>query len=280
MAVNSLVALAIVTLVFYLLAAPFAVFAGVRHGMKRSGPWYFMIILVLARVIGEPMIIATNGVFDYTDNISIAGNILSAIGLSPLLLSAGAILQNLNTLHGASNSVIPVKIVRLMGLVPLVALVLSIIGSTDSYSSDVSKHDTGMTLRVAATALYVVYWAMLVLATLLLHRARNNLNERSAQIFLAAVVISLPFLAVRVIYTCLITFGSQASQLANSNNILTKALMGSLMEFVVVIVYLAAGILAPKLPQAQPGSKIGSGSPLMQDTEMGKYNGQYTGRTG
>ena len=258
MAVNSLVALAIATLVFYILAGPFAVYISIRHGVSRSGPWYFMLLLVLVRIIGEPMTIATNGVLS-SDGVSIGGYILGAIGLSPLLLMGGALLQTVNTSLGKSNSAIDPRILRLMGLVPLAALIVSSIGSSNIYSSDPETRATAQSERVAATALYLAYWGLLAFAIFSLYRARGLLQEHRAHVFFVATVISMPFLLVRLLNQCLTTFGSSQSQQANATNIWMRAFMASLMEFIVVIIYLIAGWLTVGDAKAAKAAKAAQG---------------------
>ena len=277
MAVNSAVALAIATLVFYVLVAPFAVYISIHHGVSRSGPWYFMLLLVLVRIIGEPMTIATNGVLS-TDGVSIAGYILSSIGLSPLLLMGGALLQTVNTSLGKSNSAIDPRILRLMALVPLAALIVSSIGSSNIYSDDAGTRATAQSERVAATALYVAYWGLLVFAIFSLYRARALLQEHRAHVFFAAIVASMPFLLVRLLNQCLTTFGTPDSQQANVSNIWMRAFMGSLMEFIVVIITLVAGWLTVGDAKAEKATKAAVGNYEGAGESSEEYEAQRPGQ--
>lgn len=69
---------------------------------------------------------------------------------------------------------------------------------------------------------------------------------------LLATGASLPFIAVRIIYTLLAYFVTDSKTFSLRNgSIAVQAAMGIAEEWVTVILYLAAGILAPKIAREE-----------------------------
>lgn len=143
------------------------------------------------------------------------------------------------------NRLLPPRIFNLMGTPLVVAPILGIISATDIYSSDPSDRATGKALRHAAVILYVIcYIAQVAITFLALPKARE-LTQGEARL-LVAIAISTPFLASRLLYSVIGAFASTSSIFNPvTGSAILLGLMAILMEFIVVVLYLAAGFVAP-----------------------------------
>ena len=89
---------------------------------------------------------------------------------------------------------------------------------------------------------------------------------------LIAVVCSIPFLSVRLIYSILSGFNIDPSNFNLVNgNVLVQGFVAVMEEFVVVILYLAAGLTATKLLRAdvQPNEHERASRITSEDQENG-----------
>lgn len=137
------------------------------------------------------------------------------------------------------------RIFNIMATPLMVALILSIIGGSDVYSSNPSDRATGKTLRHAAIIIYVVcYLAQVAITFLTVSRAQELMQGEKRLVI--AVAVSTPFLACRLLYSLI---GAFASTTSIFNPVIGSAvlmgIMAILMELIVVVLYLAAGFTAP-----------------------------------
>ena len=161
------------------------------------------------------------------------------------------------------------NIFRLLGLVPIVAVILAIIGGIDQSSSKPSTVSSGVTLVRAGVILFLVIFiifAAITLATFLKLRALSSGEER----LLYALALSIPFILVRLIYSVIVDYAGNPQFNLVTGDVVIQACMASLMEFIVVILYLSAGLVAPKIARSNM-------EPLVSQGETG-YNGQQSGR--
>ena len=88
----------IAVLIFYVPALATAIFLCIRHGLRRTGAWRFMIIFTLARVLGSSLELAT---ISQPDNHSlyIGYATLINIALSPLELVSFGLLNRVVTVR-------------------------------------------------------------------------------------------------------------------------------------------------------------------------------------
>lgn len=83
--------LAIAHLIFYSPALVVAVTVAIRHGFNRHAGWYFLVLLSVMRIAGASCQLAADS--SPSVGIIIAAAVLSAVGLSPLLLAMEGLLQ-------------------------------------------------------------------------------------------------------------------------------------------------------------------------------------------
>lgn len=137
------------------------------------------------------------------------------------------------------------RIFNFMATPLMVALILAIIGGSDIYSNNPSDRATGRTLRHAAIIIYVVcYIAQAAITFLTFSRAQELMQGENRLVI--AVAVSTPFLACRLLYSLIGAFAS-ASSVFNpvTGSAVLMGIMAILMEFIVVLLYLAAGFRAP-----------------------------------
>ena len=99
MAVNYRSGISILLLIFYLPALAIAILLTIRHGLRKSSGWRFMIIFTLARILCACFQLAT---INQPDNISlyIGYSVLIGVAVSPLeLVAFGYVLSLQNLVH-------------------------------------------------------------------------------------------------------------------------------------------------------------------------------------
>ncbi|MCJ1287234.1 hypothetical protein MMC26_006582 [Xylographa opegraphella] len=260
--------LSIANIVFYIPCLFIAGWVSFLHGFGRQSGWIFMVILALVRIVGSICQIVSES--SPSESIDEAWIILSSVGLSPLIL---AMLGLLARVHASMSPVSPLspKIFRLLAVVPLVALILAIVGGSDEAStSDPSKVSSGLSLVRAALVIFMVVFlvlAAITLATFLRLRSVSAGEER----ILYALALSIPFIFVRLIYSLIVDFAGNSRFNLITGDVVIQGCMASLMEYVVVILYLSAGLVAPRIAKSHAQPSIG-----LQETG---YSGQESGRT-
>ena len=159
---------------------------------------------------------------------------------------------------------------RLLGIVPIVAVILAIVGGSDEASSKPSTASSGVTLVKAAVIIFMVIFiifAAITLATFLRLRSVSAGDER----ILYALALSIPFILVRLIYSIIVDFSHNPQFNLITGNVVIQGCMSSLMEFIVVILYLTAGIVAPRIAKSHAQPSV--------DLQETGYSGQQSGQT-
>lgn len=145
----------------------------------------------------------------------------------------------------------------------MVALILAAIGASDQFSTNSNTMNTGTTLYHAAIIIFAVVYLIQAGITIISFLSIRNLPDGERRI-LIAVGLSLPFLLVRIIYAILAAFDTSTTTFSIiRGNVVIQGFMSTMEEFVTVGLYLAAGLMAPK---------VSKGIPQSQDSE---YQSQY-----
>jgi amino acid transporter len=144
-------------------------------------------------------------------------------------------------------------------LILTVGVILGIIGGVNAGNDfqTTGKFTLG-TLSEAGTSLLVVAFAFTVLGVILISFDTPHADRAENRIFLG-LVASLPFLLVRLVYSCLSTFShkSKFSLLSGSTTILLCVAL--LEELAVVIIFESVGLTlnkTPKTPKSLPVAHI------------------------
>ncbi|KAI6133378.1 hypothetical protein EDD16DRAFT_1890941 [Pisolithus croceorrhizus] len=247
MSLDSQGILAAVTLAIYFPIFFFAARIAFRYGVGQKG-WIILTIFTLIRIIGGALLVAAEEVRPVVTGLYIGGYALEASGLSPLLMSTLALLQQ--TTQTPDGQLRYGRAFRLLHLLGVAALVLTIVGISESGSS-------ATTMRRAGVILFAVLYVIIVLGAVVQWASRQQVMKYRKQL-LIAISVALPFLAVRTLYSILSTFSSStfittdSTTTSTSNGALAKfnmftgewqifLAMDLLMEYICVLVYIFAG---------------------------------------
>jgi hypothetical protein len=245
----------IAEIVVYVPALAIAIFLAIRHGFRRNAGWMFLIIFCLARIIGPCMQLAT---ISNPTSISLytGSAILQNIGLSPLELAAigllGRLLESINRSH---KTIISSRGFKLIELIITIGLILGIVGGVNAASTvgQTFKYQPG-SLNKAGTALFIVSWVAIVLATIFISFHVSHAEPGEKRI-LIAVAISLPFILIRLIYSCFSTFSTNKNFNLITGNVTVLLCVALIEEFIVVVLYEATGLTLHKVQSIPVGTQ-------------------------
>ncbi|RGP63085.1 hypothetical protein FLONG3_10026 [Fusarium longipes] len=249
--------IAIAEIVVYTFILFGALFLCKTHGFSRNGGWFYIIILSLARLIGSSMLLATINDPDNT-NLYIGWIVLNGLGLGPLILILLGLLDRLfNTIKSQGGPGVKTLHQRAIHLLMLVALILiSVGGASSSYTLDGAsptiKYSTESKIGVS---LMIVVLVLVIGEFFLALRSRSYIVDGEQRI-LVAVGASLPFVIVRLAYTCALILGDR------KQDVWVYLGAGIIMEMIVAIICEAIGFTlcsAPKpLASEETGNKTAS----------------------
>ncbi|KAI4178181.1 MAG: hypothetical protein L6R41_008513 [Letrouitia leprolyta] len=242
--------LAVAELVFYVPALALSVYVNVRHGFRRQLGWFYLILLSVIRLVGNSMEVAANS--KNSINLFVGAAVLNGVGLSPLLLAMLAMLKRVNKdlLHGPLE-----RVIRLITIPILVAVILTAYGGSQLYGeSSPSEYKNGENIARAGIVILLLAFGLLVLITVFSFSHLRQIRAGDS-IMLYAVAISIPFILIRLIYSALVYFDTHSKTFnLTGGSIWARAFMSVLEEWVTMILYIYAGIVAPKLDRSQEGT--------------------------
>ncbi|TVY86190.1 hypothetical protein LAWI1_G008766 [Lachnellula willkommii] len=252
-------------IILYIPALAIAIFLCVKHGFGRSSGWYFMIVLSLARIIGAAMELATisspTSVSLYTGSA-----ILTNVGFSPLVLAALGLMSRLiDNIRKTHKTIVDARMLRLIELVIFVGLILGIVGGVDA-GNDFSKsgHYVPGALNKAGTSLLIVSFGFIVIAVVLTSFATPYAEQGEHRLFYA-VVVALPFLTARLVYSCFSTFTRNKNFNLITGNTTILLCLALLEELAVVIIFEGVGLTLKKVENVHvPVSSRDSSEPIAQ----------------
>ncbi|GJN66594.1 transmembrane protein [Purpureocillium lilacinum] len=240
--------IAIASLAIYSFFLIGAVYLCIKHGFKRSSGWRFLIILALARIIGDALRLAT--ISDPTnESLYIGWMTLNGLGLGPLILVLLGLLDRVfDSINRQGHVVVKPMYQRILNLLMLVGIILLIVGGTQSdfhVGADGQPKIDYSAASKAGTGIFVAATALLCLETLLAFQNQGYVSEGEHRIILG-VVASLPFVIVRLAYSCLLVFGGKTSTVWLYLGLLV------IMEMVVVLICEVLGFTLDKAPPKPP----------------------------
>lgn len=144
---------------------------------------------------------------------------------------------------------VSLRVFRIMYIFPALAIVLLSAGGSEISSLQASTRNTGLALLRTGAVLFLVTAVFLcfVSAAFLARTSRIRCEDRK---LMSAVVGSLPFLVVRVLYSVFVEFNYDDQDSVFSpmaGNIWARVLMEVLEEWVIVALYLVAGYVSPRV---------------------------------
>lgn len=133
---------------------------------------------------------------------------------------------------------------RIVGIVALVALILAIVGAT---SVDNPSQIQSNTEVHAAIILFLLVYIMIVATTLFAVSCTKQIPE-GERILLKAVVLALPFIFVKILYSLLTAFSGLSAFNFATGSKTADLCMAVLEEMMVVLLYLYAGLRVQSAP--------------------------------
>lgn len=221
-----------------------------KQGMSRNMLWIYICILSILRMVGG----ITGILAQYhpnNRNIVETSVICSTVGLSPLLMGWLSVLGRIN--NGMSAKRIPSIFILSLHLPVMAALGMAIHGGTNLFDDNDSEVHHAITWTKVAIVIFAIMFI-----TIALLNAYFFLNKRNALLgehkLLYAGLLVTPFLFVRVLYSILADFnwGKKTAFSMSSdahNAVVVEAIMFVVMEFIIVIVWLLAGLFTKKVPK-------------------------------
>ncbi|UNI21402.1 hypothetical protein JDV02_007398 [Purpureocillium takamizusanense] len=224
------------------------VFLCIKHGFKKSSGWRYLIILSLARIIGDALRLAT--ISDPTnEGLYIGWMTLNGLGLGPLILVLLGLLDRVfDSINRQGHVVVKPLYQRVLGVLMLVGIILLIVGGTQSdfhVGADGRPSIDYSAASKAGTGIFVAATALLCLEALLAFRNQGYVSQGEHRIILG-VLASLPFVVARLAYSCLLVFGGVSSSVWLYLGLLV------IMEMVVVLVCEVLGFTLDKAPPMPP----------------------------
>ncbi|KAL8400233.1 hypothetical protein RB594_000571 [Gaeumannomyces avenae] len=263
-----------------------AIVLAIRHGFKRSSGWLYLILFSVIRLLAASLQLATINNPDNTGLI-VGAMSLQAAGLSPLILVAVGLLGRVsaNIAKSTSKAGLPHRVFRLLQVVVMVGLVLTIIGGNklgdkigDLEAQPGGTSDGLGSLQIptesqAGIGLMLAGFGILVGATIALSLQARSIETGERRV-LGAVAFALPFIAVRIVYSAVATYGSSNRNFrwfgAGPSYYNYLIGMDVCMEMLAVLVFLTAGLLIKQLRTAAPDNA----SPPESQTSSYRHNGK------
>ena len=259
--------LSIAELIFFVPAFFVGIYILLQHGFSKKLGWFYLTLLSIFRIVGASCFIYIEATADYNQSMLVTAAITSAIGTAPLLLALLGSLERIN--DGMLNYGTPHGLFKLIHILSLAGLVLAIVGGINEGTPTATTSTTGEHLMRAASILFMTMCGALAFISVRtwIYRAIVLLPERK---LLYAGLLALPWLFVRIAYSIIVAFANPESPFFYRNvGVYPKAFMQFLPEAVVVILFIIAGMLTPRMQR--PENKVEEGKQSQTERSMGDY---------
>lgn len=144
------------------------------------------------------------------------------------------------------------RFLQLLQLPAAVALIICIVGGSDLTDSSTSEQSTGKKLIKAGLIIFLIIYICLFVLIAGSASEMNSLPAGEKRV-LFALILALPLLGVRILFSLLAYFSTISTFSPTNGNVLVRAFMAILEEILIVIAYTLAGILVPKYSDARMG---------------------------
>lgn len=233
-------------LVFFSPALIFSGYVMYKHGYRKQLGWRFLVMICLFRLTAA--VTSLVSIHHPSQGLKTTYDIMNSLGLSAVISTALGLLDRINA--GLGPASLSQHIFRVLHLLTTAGLVLSIIGSINVFSNNTSNIPTGLKELKAGICFFSVVFAADVLITgrTLLNISQVHAGERR---LVFAVSATLPFMAVRIIYSILCFFGNDSKWFSSWSlewrAVLVHGLMGVLMEAIIVAIFIVAGLMTVRV---------------------------------
>lgn len=241
--------ISIALIAIYTPAILVAIFLAFKHGFGRSAGWRYVIVFSLLRIVGSVLQIMT--VSNPTSiGLYTGAAVCQSIGVSPLLLTTlGLLGRVVDSTPPEWRGFVTKPVLVVVQITVVVGLVFGIKGGIDAESqfSETGQFSYG-SLSKASVALFIIVYVLTLVGAVGLFSPTINSGFPNEKRMLLAISASLPFLLVRIVYSCLSTFTTnpQFSQIDGNPTILL--VMALIMEMVTIFLYEVMGLLLRKTP--------------------------------
>ena len=218
-----------------------------RHGFNKQLGWFYLVMLSILRIVGASATLYMETQNKYTPGLLETAAITSSVGTAPLVLALLGFLHRISDGMTHPESRINNFVFRGIHLLALGGLVIAIIGGVDETNTNANTAKTGRELVEAASILFLTVFLCAAGITVLFMSRKSSVHYTETKLLYAGA-IALPFLCVRILYTVIVAFSSHdpSSNFYYRNvNVLVSAFMQFLMEAIVVMIFIAAGLLTP-----------------------------------
>ena len=144
------------------------------------------------------------------------------------------------------------RFLQLLQLPAVVALIICLVGGSDLTDSSVSTQGTGKKLIKVGLIIFLIIYVCLFLLTAQSASKINCLPSGERRVLLA-LIAALPLLGVRILFALLAYFSTISTFSLTNGSTLVRVFMAILEEILIVIAYIAAGILVPEYGDARMG---------------------------
>ncbi|GFF27176.1 hypothetical protein IFM58399_01625 [Aspergillus lentulus] len=222
--------IAILQLIIFPIILVAAIFIWKRSGWRvGSKIWRFPVTLSLIRIAGS--ISSLLSINNNSYNIKVAEAVCQLIGLAPLLLTFIGLLRQIDV-----EEKMPPRPMKLVTVITFIGLILGIAGvSSGGYPpGNLAKAAMGIFLAVFVLFLVLSVWLFLELS--------GSLRRFQKKLFIT-IVLSTPFLVVRLIYSALGDYTSLHTFSLDGNPTVYLC-MAVLEEIIALAITMVLGILA------------------------------------
>jgi len=247
--------IAIVEICFYVPLFLLTLAVAFRHGFGRQLGWVFLCIFCAVRITGAAFEYeAIQNPTNTTDSTWFI--ILSSVGLSPLFLATMGLIKRIadeTTANGVSQRG---RVIQILRIPTILALILCVVGGEDqTKANDPSKNSTGKTLTKVGIVIFVAIYVAIFVLTLITGKDVRNTPRRDRPMYFV-VLVSLPLLACRLLFSILSSFTTNPSFQLGGPQPLVQLFMATVEEFIIVVLYTLAGLVAPGKNQQMQQSEF------------------------
>ncbi|KAG5975765.1 hypothetical protein E4U58_007305 [Claviceps cyperi] len=240
--------ISIVGIPIYVILLACAIIVCLKHGLYKSGGWYFLALLALWRIVSFGIRLAL--VNDPTNaSLWMVWLILNSVGLGPLiLLLLSLLLRVFESINRQGSVVLKPLYQRLIQILVLVAVICGIVGGTNS-SYDIVDGAVVVkytTLARVGVGLMIAAIVLLCGEAVIAFRSQSYVAQGDHRILLG-VMASIPFVIARLVYSCLTVFGGVTS------NVWIYLFLSILTELVVMLILEVLGFMLKKSPKRIEG---------------------------
>ncbi len=239
--VSAFEVLDIIELIFFFPAFFTSAFLIHKHCHGKLLAWRCLLMVCLFRLIGA--VTSLISIHHPSKGLTITYDVMNSFGLSAIISTALGLLDRIN--NGMEGHGVHPRVFHLLHLPSLAGLILSILGSTNLFSSDPSDVSTGFTYLRAGVCLFLSVFVADIVITAYSFLKIGKVQSADRRL-LFAVAAALPFMAVRVTYSMMCAFANDPKWFSSwslvQNAVIVHGVMGVLMEVVVVTIVIFAGL--------------------------------------